>query len=58
MAIRGNITTDKADQLAVESLCQSDVLSVGPLTQVNQVAELMLSRKAGSVVVVDGGSTA
>ena len=43
------------DSEPVENLCESDVLTVEPLTRVNEVAQRMLDRRVGSAVVVDGG---
>ena len=39
----------------LNDICQQDVLSVSPIAQVEEVAGLMLKRKVGSAVVVDGG---
>ena len=36
-------------------ICQRDVLSVDPVTPVDEVVRRMLGRNVGSVVVVDGG---
>ena len=43
------------DDLPIEEICQRDVLTVSPLTPVDQVAEKMLQRAVGSAIVVDGG---
>ena len=45
---------ENVDDLPIEEICQQDVLTVGPLTPVNQVAEKMLQRGVGSALVVDG----
>ena len=39
----------------LNDICQQDVLSVSPIALVDAVARLMLKRKVGSAVVVDGG---
>ena len=36
-------------------ICQRDVLSVSPVTPIDEVVRRMLGRNAGSAVVVDGG---
>ena len=46
---------DRANDMVLEDICQKDVLSVGPMTSINDVARAMLARKVGSAVVVDGG---
>ena len=46
---------DAAKAMVLEEICSKDVLKVGPLTPVNEVAGQMLDRKIGSAVVVDGG---
>lgn len=46
---------DAADAMMLEEVCTTDVLKVGPLTPVNEVASKMLDRRLGSAVVVDGG---
>ena len=43
------------DEMPLEAICHADVLTVSPLTPVDQVAEQMLTRHVGSAVVVDGG---
>ena len=43
------------DGMPLEAFCRNDVLSVTPLTPLNEVAEQMLSRRCGSAVVVDAG---
>lgn len=40
---------------SVEEIWQEDVLSVSPVTAVDEVAQRMLERGVGSAVVVDGG---
>ncbi len=42
------------DDLPIDDFCQHDVLTVSPMTPVNEVAERMLERDVGSAVVVDG----
>jgi CBS domain-containing protein len=44
-----------ADDLELEDICQADVLTVSPLLRLDEVAEQMLERRAGSAVVMDGG---
>ncbi len=51
LATRGNDVQD----LALEELCEPDVITVPPTMQLGEVAEKMLARRAGSVVVMDGG---
>jgi acetoin utilization protein AcuB len=46
---------DALDEMPLESICSADVLTVSPVTPVDQVAERMLARRVGSAVVVDGG---
>ena len=46
---------DALDEMPLESICSADVLTVSPVTPVDQVAERMLTRRVGSAVVVDGG---
>ena len=46
---------DAADAMMLEEICSTDVLKVGPLTPVNEVAGQMLDRRLGSAVIVDGG---
>lgn len=41
------------DDLPIEEICQRDVLTVSPLTPIDQVAEQMLQRGVGSAMVVD-----
>ncbi len=43
------------EKMPVEEICQPEVLTVGPVAAVNDVAQQMLDRGAGSAVVVDGG---
>ena len=45
---------DALDDMALEEICQRDVLSVSPVTPIDQVAKQMLERKTGSAIVVDG----
>ena len=42
------------DNLPIEEVCEHNVLTVSPLTPVDQVARKMLERQVGSAVVVDG----
>ncbi len=42
------------DNVPIEDICEQDVLTVSPLTPVDEVARKMLQRKVGSAVVVDG----
>ncbi len=42
-------------QVALETICHTDVLTVSPVTGIDQVAARMLERQVGSAVVVDGG---
>ena len=42
------------DSLPIEEISQQNVLTVGPLTPVDQVARKMLEHGAGSALVVDG----
>lgn len=44
----------KIDDLPIEKICVKDVLTVGPLTPVDEVVQQMLERGVGSAVVVDG----
>lgn len=46
---------EQADRVPLQEICQSDVLTVSPLTAIDEVARQMLRHKAGSAVVVDGG---
>ena len=41
--------------VSLEEICQRDILTVGPLCPINEVAEQMLKRGVGSAVVVDCG---
>jgi acetoin utilization protein AcuB len=43
------------DNTPIEQVCQHDVLTVDPLTTVDEVSRKMLQRHVGSAVVVDGG---
>ena len=45
---------DALDEMPVESIAAVDVLTVSPLTPVDQVAEQMLARQVDCAVVVDG----
>ena len=42
------------DDLPIEEICEHDVLTVSPLTPIDEVARRMLQRGVGSAVVVDG----
>ena len=42
------------DDLPIEEICNLDVLTVSPLTPVDEAARQMLDRRVGSAVVVDG----
>lgn len=42
------------DDLPIEEICNTDVLTVSPLTPVDEAARQMLERGVGSAVVVDG----
>ncbi len=42
------------DNVPIEEICETNVLTVSPLTPVDEVARRMLERRAGSAVVVDG----
>ena len=42
------------DDMPIEKVLKSDVLTVGPLTPIDEVSRKMLDRKVGSAVVVDG----
>jgi acetoin utilization protein AcuB len=42
------------DSLPIEEVCEHNVLTVSPLTPVDEVARRMLERQVGSAVVVDG----
>lgn len=44
-----------AESMLLEEICTGDLLKVGPLTPVNEVAKRMLDRKIDCAVVVDGG---
>ncbi len=46
---------DALHEMPLESICSHDVLTVSPVTSIDQVAEQMLARRVGSAVVVDGG---
>ena len=42
------------DDLPIDEICQHDVLTVSPLTPIDQVIQQMRDRAVGSAVVVDG----
>ena len=46
---------DAADTVALEEICQRNVLTVRPLQTVQEVAELMLQQHTDCAVVLDGG---
>ncbi len=46
---------DQLEGMTIEDICESEVLTVGPLDPVDCVAQQMLSRQMDSAVVVDGG---
>ena len=46
---------DALDSMQLESICHTDVLSVSPVTPLDEVARQMLSRKVSSAAVVDQG---
>ena len=46
---------DGVDELALEDICQTDVLKVSPVTPIDEVARELLRREADSAVVLDGG---
>ena len=46
---------DALDSMQLESICNTNVLSVSPITPVDEVARQMLARKVGSAAVVDQG---
>ena len=52
--LRARIDTD-IDDISLQEICSRNVLTVGPLTPVDQVAQQMLERRVGSAIVVDGG---
>jgi CBS domain-containing protein len=41
--------------VSLADICQRDVLSISPVTPINEVVRRMLGRNVGSAVVVDGG---
>jgi CBS domain-containing protein len=43
------------DTMPLEKICQTEVLTVPPTMTLDEVAEKMLARRVGSVVVMDGG---
>ena len=52
--LRARIGTE-IDDISLEEICSRNVLTVGPLTPVDQVAQQMLQRRVGSAIVLDGG---
>ena len=50
-----NRYSDQLGTMAIEEVCEVEVLTVSPIEPVNEVAEQMLSRQVDSAVVVDGG---
>ena len=42
------------DDMPIEEFCEHDVLTVSPLTPIDEVARQILQRQVGSAVVVDG----
>ncbi len=46
---------ESAERMMLEEICQRDVLTVSPLTPIDEVADRMLARRVGSALVVDGG---
>lgn len=54
--LRARVTHGSAlDEMPLDEICQTDVLTVPPTMRVDEVAQQMLSRRVGSVVVIDGG---
>ena len=45
----------KLDEIPLEEICQTDVLTVSPVDRLDEVARQMLARRVGSAVVMDGG---
>ncbi len=43
------------NRLPLKQICQTNLISVTPVTPINEVAELMLASKVGSAIVLDGG---
>ena len=43
------------DNMPLDQLCQTDVLTVSPVDPLNAVATQMLERRVGSAIVMDGG---
>jgi acetoin utilization protein AcuB len=39
----------------LDQICKSDVLTVGPVDPIDEVARMLLDRRVGSAVVVDSG---
>ena len=52
--LRARIEND-IDEISLEEICSRNVLTVSPLTPVDQVAQQMLDRRVGSAIVVDCG---
>ena len=48
---------ERLDTMAIEDICDSEVLRVGPLDPVNEDARQMLARQMDSAVIVDGVSS-
>lgn len=46
---------DRFLKTPLEQICKSDVLTVGPVVPIDEVARLLLERHVGSAVVVDSG---
>ena len=46
---------NKSDEMALDEICQTNVLTVPPTMRLDEVAQKMLVRRAGSVVVMDAG---
>ncbi len=42
------------ESLCIGEICQRDVLAVGPLMPIDEVARQMIDRAVGSAIVVDG----
>ena len=43
------------NDMRLEEICQTDVLTVDPMLSLDEVAEQMLARRVGSALVMDGG---
>ena len=52
--LNATIRYGNVDELPIEEISQKDVLTVSPLTPVDEAAQKMLDRGVGSAVVVDG----